>query len=147
MAMTFTLVSHLREQLSMLVRVRAENQANAKKEEERLALEEEEARTRGTPVTMESFTNWKRAFDKGIAEKRARDDDEKMKNMTPKEREEWKRAATRLTGRQLFERNRNLEDESLMEEGTISVDISQYERTKTEEQEDEEDHVRFSDSD
>lgn len=39
MAMTFTLVSHLREQLSMLVRVRAENQANAKKEEERLALE------------------------------------------------------------------------------------------------------------
>lgn len=47
---------------------------------------------------MESFTNWKRAFDKGIAEKRAREDDEKMKNMTPKEREEWKRAATRLTG-------------------------------------------------
>ena len=50
-------------------------------------------------------------------------------------------------GRQLFERNRNLEDETLMEEGSTSVDISQYERTKAEEQEDEEDHVRFSDSD
>ena len=33
-----------------------------------------------------------------------------------------------------------------MEEGTTSVDISQYER-KIEEDEDEEDHVRFSDSD
>ena len=39
MAMTFTLVSHLREQLSILVRVRAEIQENAKKEKERLALE------------------------------------------------------------------------------------------------------------
>ena len=44
--------------------------------------------------------NWKRAFDKEIAEKKAREDDEKMKNMTPKEREEWKRAANRLTGLQ-----------------------------------------------
>lgn len=112
---------------------------------------------------MESFTGWKRTFDKEIAVKKAREDDEKMKNMTPKEREEWKRAGTRLTGmqeiilgesytytpigRQLFERNRNLEDETLMEEGTVSVDFSQYERTKTEEQEDEDDRVRFSDSD
>lgn len=39
MAMTFTLVSHLREQLSTLVRVRAEMQANAENEKERLALE------------------------------------------------------------------------------------------------------------
>lgn len=34
-----------------------------------------------------------------------------------------------------------------MEEGSTSVDISQYERTKAVEQEDEEDHVKFSDSD
>ena len=39
MAMTFTLVSHLREQLSSLVRVRGENIAKAEKERERLALE------------------------------------------------------------------------------------------------------------
>jgi len=67
--------------------------------------------------------------------------------LTPKEREEWKRAATRLTGRQLFERNRNLEEDNLMEEGTISVDFSQYERRQDGEDEDEDDHVRFSDSD
>jgi hypothetical protein len=39
MAMTFTLVSHLREQLSSLVRARGENIAKAEKERERLALE------------------------------------------------------------------------------------------------------------
>jgi len=37
--MTFTLVSHLREQLSSLVRIRAERIAKAEMERERLALE------------------------------------------------------------------------------------------------------------
>lgn len=39
MAMTFTLVSHLREQLSRLVRVRAEKRQKEEMEKERLALE------------------------------------------------------------------------------------------------------------
>ena len=39
MAMTFTLVSHLREKLSHLVRLRAENIAKAEAEKERLAIE------------------------------------------------------------------------------------------------------------
>jgi hypothetical protein len=39
MAMTFTLVSHLREQLSSLIRIRAEDIAKTEAEEERLALE------------------------------------------------------------------------------------------------------------
>lgn len=39
MAMTFTLVSHLREQLSSLVRLRAENKAKSEMEKERLAIE------------------------------------------------------------------------------------------------------------
>jgi len=34
-----------------------------------------------------------------------------------------------------------------MEEGTISVDFSQYDRTTAEEQDDDDDCVRFSDSD
>ena len=86
--------------------------------------------------------------------------------MTPKEREEWKRIGTRPTGvgvlherktlsltllplphagRQLFERNKYLEEDTLMEEGTVSVDVSQYERTGAKEEE--EDHITFSDSD
>jgi hypothetical protein len=39
MAMTFTLVSHLREQLSHLVRARAEKRRQEDTEKERLALE------------------------------------------------------------------------------------------------------------
>lgn len=34
-----------------------------------------------------------------------------------------------------------------MEEGTVSVDFSQYDRTQVVEEDNEEDHVHFSDSD
>jgi hypothetical protein len=51
-----------------------------------------------------------------------------------------------LPGRQLFERgDKNLEDDTLLEEGTVSVDISQYERARVEDELDE--GVTFSDSD
>ncbi|KAG6850230.1 hypothetical protein H0H93_016077 [Arthromyces matolae] len=146
MAMTFTLVSHLRERLSHLGRLRAEQREKEEKEKERLVLEEEEARTRGTPVTAETFRVWKMSFDKEISLKRAREEDEKMKGLSSKEREEFKRVVSRLSGRQLFERgDRNLEDETLLEDGTVSVDASQYEREDFEEEEEE--GVTFSDSD
>ncbi|GJE95120.1 RWD and DFRP C terminal domain-containing protein [Phanerochaete sordida] len=147
MAMTFTLVSHLRERLVSLVLDRAERRRKEEEERERLVLEAEEAKTRGTPVTRESFLAWKAKFDKEMAEKKAREDEEKMKGMTPKEREEYKKLGFRPTGRQLFERNRDLaaSDDNLVEEGTVSIDISQYERELSEE-EDEENQVTFSDS-
>ncbi|KAL0567428.1 hypothetical protein V5O48_014566 [Marasmius crinis-equi] len=147
MAMTFTLVSHLRDQITDLIKKRAEKAKQEELEKERIALEEEAARTRGTPVTVESFKAWKAKFDAEQAELRAREDEEKLKGLTAKEREEWKRVGGRLSGRQLFERNRNLEDDNLMEEGTVSVDFSQYERRQQEEEQDEEDRVTFSDSD
>jgi len=149
MAMTFTLVSHLREKLSELVEDRAKAHAAEEHEKERLAVEAEEARTRGTPVTVASFKAWKATFDKEMSQKKLKDDEERLRALTPKEREEIKRIATRFTGRQLFERNRNLEheDDSLMEEGTVSVDFSQYDRTQAKKEEDEEDRVNFSDSD
>ncbi|KAJ2916017.1 hypothetical protein MD484_g4383, partial [Candolleomyces efflorescens] len=147
MAMTFTLVSHLREQLSKLSRSKKEEQDRIEKELERLAIEEEEAKTRGTAVTLESFKAWKAKFDKEMGLKKVQEEDEKLKGLSAKEREEYKRAQQRLSGRQLFERNKNLDtqDEALIEEGTVSVDISQYERTREEEQEDE--GITFSDSD
>lgn len=52
-----------------------------------------------------------------------------------------------IQGRQLFERNKNLEDDTLLEEGAVSVDISQYERTRRDEDEDEDETITFSDSD
>ncbi|KAH0830547.1 RWD-domain-containing protein [Lanmaoa asiatica] len=167
MAMTFTLVSHLREILSGLVENRVEARIAEERERERLAIEvrshldsgprmlmdlscqAEEARTRGTPVTIVSFRAWKANFDKEMSQRKIRDEEDKLRALTPKEREEVRKIGTRLTGRQLFERNRNLEheDDSLMEEGTVSVDFSQYDRTQVVQEDNEEDHVHFSDSD
>ncbi|KAJ8594337.1 RWD-domain-containing protein [Rhizopogon salebrosus TDB-379] len=150
MAMTFTLVSHLREQMTYLVRQRADQLIAEEREKERLAIEAEEARTRGTQVTVESFKGWKIKFSREIAQRKARDEEERLRAFSPREREEWKRSTTRPTGRQLFERNKNLEhdDDGLMEEGTVSVDISQYDRSQGNTHEDEDDdRVHFSDSD
>ncbi|KAF7322956.1 RWD-domain-containing protein [Mycena chlorophos] len=146
-AMTFTLVSRLRELLATFVKERAERRRKEEMEKERLALEAEEARTRGTAVTQESFKAWKLKFDQEQTAARRIKDEEALRALSTKEREETKRAATRLTGRQLFERNRNLEDESLLEEGTVSVDLSQYDRTTRDEEPEEEEGITFSDSD
>ena len=58
----------------------------------------EEARTRGTAVTLDNFKAWKTKFDKELAARKAKEEEEKLKGMTAKEREEYKRLATRLTG-------------------------------------------------
>jgi len=144
MAMTFTLVSHLREQISVLIRRKVDLQRKIEAEKEELAIEEEQKRTRGTPVTRESFTAWKIKFDKEASKHRAVLEDERLRGLSPKERDEWKKAGVRSTGRQLFEKNKNLEDETIVEEDAVSVDISQFERTTAEEIEDE--RLTFSDS-
>lgn len=181
--MTFTLVSQLREQLSQLVREKDEEEKARAREKERLVLEvgisyfkiylnkyqrqpqEEEKRTRGTVVSNESFKAWKATFDREMTQKKQQEEEERLKGLTPKEREEWKRSQTRLSGkifmsafkvvcppdsisigRQLFERNKIVEDETLLEEGTVSVDFSQYERTN-EEAEEANEGLDFSDSD
>jgi hypothetical protein len=62
-------------------------------------VQAEEKRTIGTPVTVESFKAWKEKFDKELAIKKLQEDEEHHKNMTPKEREEWKKSITRLSGK------------------------------------------------
>ncbi|PIL23901.1 hypothetical protein GSI_13652 [Ganoderma sinense ZZ0214-1] len=102
MAMTFTLVTHLRERLSALQREREERIRKDEMEKERRAIEAEEAKTRGTPVTVESFKAWKVKFDKEMAAKRMKEDEEKLKGLAAKEREEYKKLHTRLTGAYLY---------------------------------------------
>lgn len=60
----------------------------------------EEARTRGTPVTIQSFKVWKANFDKEMLQKKIRDEEDKLRSITSKEREEVKKIVTRLTGPQ-----------------------------------------------
>ena len=50
-------------------------------------------------MTVESFKAWKEKFDKELAIKKMHEDEEHLKNMTPKERDEWKKSGTRLTGK------------------------------------------------
>lgn len=113
--MTFTLVSHLREQLSEFVRSKTERKRKEEADRERLLIEvrlsysfsstrsnknyqADEAKTRGTIVTHESFLAWKARFDKELAAKKLKDQEEKLKNFSPKERDEYKKLATRLSG-------------------------------------------------
>lgn len=147
MAMTFTLVSHLREQLAELVRSRAEKERHLAAEKERLELEAEEAKTRGTPVTRESFLAWKTKFDREMAAERTKEQEERSRNLTPKEREESKKFQGRLTGKQIFQRNRDWAEDESLEEGGTSVDVAQYERAYQSEEGDEGNRVYFSDSD
>lgn len=53
-------------------------------------------------MTVESFKAWKAIFDKEVAQKKALEEEEKMKILSPKEREEYRRYTTRLSGIYLF---------------------------------------------
>ncbi|KZO91706.1 RWD-domain-containing protein [Calocera viscosa TUFC12733] len=151
MAMVFTLVTHLQSSMSTLVQGRVEELQRVEQEKARIEAEAEAHRTRGTAVTATSFAEWKEHFNAQMRRRTDKDEEERMRGMTPKEREEFRRSKTKLTGRQLFERDRNLgkEEEVLGEEGVESVDISKYDRTAALEEEEEEEGtgITFDDSD
>jgi len=147
MAMVFTLVSQLQDYLRILVDDRVELRKQEAADKARREVEAEEARTKGTPVTPATFAGWKKRFAKDMATTLVAEEEERIKAMSPKEREEYKKNKVKPTGRQLFERDRNFgADDEEGEEGA-SVDISQYERRETHEEEEEEENIRFSDSD
>lgn len=96
--MTFTIVSYLRDELLSLTKSRAERRRKEDQEKERVALEAEEAKTRGTPVTLESFAAWRVKFEKEMQFKRQKEEEDRFRNLTAKEREELKRQGSRPTG-------------------------------------------------
>lgn len=50
-------------------------------------------------MTVESFKAWKVKFDQELAHKKAQEEEEKLRALTFKEREEYRRYATRLSGK------------------------------------------------
>jgi hypothetical protein len=50
-------------------------------------------------VTATTFKTWKAKFDAEQAARKAKEDEEKLKGLTAKEREEWKRVQGRLSGK------------------------------------------------
>ncbi|KAL1915626.1 uncharacterized protein VTP21DRAFT_6385 [Calcarisporiella thermophila] len=129
MAMVFTLASQLKELLTTLVeQIRADREREAEERAQR-ELELEQAKFQGTRVTVQSFLEWKERFDREMAELEAKES---------KGKEEKKK----LTGRQLFEQDRNLaaSDMAIMDEG-VAVDASLFEHEDLEDDEEEENEV------
>ncbi|XP_020367238.2 RWD domain-containing protein 1 [Rhincodon typus] len=118
MVMIFTLVTAVQEKLNEIV-----DQIKFRKEEEKLlkekeAEEVEKAVFHGTPVTIENFLSWKAKFDAELAEIRRK-----------RQREEEQAGKVKLTGKQLFETDHNLDtsDIQFLEEGNnVEVDESLF---------------------
>lgn len=86
-----------------------------------------------------------------MAKTKAAQDEERLKSLPPKEREAQRQWSSKLSGRQLFETNRDLDtsDAAYAEEDAVEVDVSQYERHRHDEDDEEEERtgVVLSDSD
>ncbi|RXN31669.1 RWD domain-containing 1 [Labeo rohita] len=116
MVMIFTLVTAVQEKLNEII-----DQIKSRREEEKLRKEREaeEAEKRafqGTVVTIENFLSWKAKFEQEMAElkkKRQKEDDQSGKG--------------KLTGKQLFERDHNLDtsDIQFLEDGGNSVEVDE----------------------
>lgn len=142
MAMTFTIATAAREALSELIvdrlkKEKEEDDARTKAYEEvctlysqlSLTLQAEAAKTRGTPLTLDLYLSWREKFRKELAIKRSKEEEERVRTLPAKEREEHKRRIARASGRQLFETAKvsATSDEALIEDGD-AVDVSQYSR-------------------
>lgn len=132
MAMVFTLASHLRESVTILVQRRVaeiEAAASAKREAE---IEAEAEKFRGTAVTPERFAEWRVQFLAEMAEKERKEEEAKMSKMSAKEREEYKKSKAKPSGKQLFEKGGTFEDDEAEDEGAQEVDWSLYTREQRE---------------
>jgi len=134
MAMVYTLSLALRDHLSDILEAR---KARIDREEaEAIEREEQEVarKKQGTQVTRESFLKWRDAFEKEEIERRRKTEEERLKALPPKEREELKKWLAKPTGKELFEKDINLADSdaAFANEGGLEIDVRQYEREHVE---------------
>lgn len=100
MAMIFSLVSTLKESAEQLIQERKDVETLAH-EEIKLALEREENKKfHGTPVTPETFLNWRNDFMREMEEERVREEEERLAELKKAKIKE----PVKLTGKQLWER-------------------------------------------
>ncbi|PLW05784.1 hypothetical protein PCANC_08589 [Puccinia coronata f. sp. avenae] len=130
MAMIFTLSLALQQELTNILAARAAAEVRREKEEIKKAEEAEANRKKGTPITKETFAIWRAKFHEQNQLKKAKEEEERYKCLTPKEREERKKSGNKLTGRQLFESNQALitPDNTLIEADAEEFDLSQFPR-------------------
>ena len=59
----------------------------------------EAARTRGTPVTHDSFAKWRKGFVAELKTKRDKEEEDRVRALAPREREDYKKKKERPTGK------------------------------------------------
>nr|XP_020478007.1 RWD domain-containing protein 1 [Monopterus albus] len=116
MVMIFTLVTAVQEKLNEIVDVMKTRQEEEKRRKEKEAEEAEKVAFQGTVVTIENFLVWKAKFELEMAEVRRK-----------KLKEEEQTGKPKLTGKQLFERDHNLDtsDIQFLEETGNNVEVDE----------------------
>ncbi|KAJ8411520.1 hypothetical protein AAFF_G00163280 [Aldrovandia affinis] len=116
MVMIFTLVTAVQEKLNEIV-----DQIKSRREEEKRRKDEEEEEAekvafQGTVVTIENFLTWKATFEQDMTELRKK-----------RQKEEEQIVKSKLTGKQLFERDHNLDtsDIQFLEDAANSVEVDE----------------------
>ncbi|XP_036412570.1 RWD domain-containing protein 1 [Colossoma macropomum] len=115
MVMIFTLVTAVQEKLNEIIDQIKSRREEEKQRKEREAEEAEKRAFQGTVVTIENFLSWKARFEQEMAE---------LKRKKIKEDDSGK---SKLTGKQLFERDHNLDtsDIQFLEDGGNSVEVDE----------------------
>ncbi|KAG1948056.1 RWD domain-containing protein 1 [Pimephales promelas] len=119
MVMIFTLVTAVQEKLNEIVdqiKSRREEEKERKEIKEREAEEAEKFAFQGTVVTIENFLSWKAKFEQ-----------EMMELKSKRQKEEEQAGKAKLTGKQLFERDHNLDtsDIQFLEDVGSSVEVDE----------------------
>ncbi|XP_061529636.1 RWD domain-containing protein 1 [Phycodurus eques] len=116
MVMIFTLVTAVQEKLNEIVDLIKNRQEEEKLRKEREAEEAEKVAFQGTVVTIENFLAWKGKFELEVAEIRRK-----------KQKEEEQSGKAKLTGKQLFERDHNLDtsDIQFLEDVGNNVEVDE----------------------
>ncbi|XP_034553052.1 RWD domain-containing protein 1 [Notolabrus celidotus] len=116
MVMIFTLVTAVQEKLNEIVDAMKNRREEEKQRKEREAEEAEKVAFQGTVVTIENFLAWKAKFEVEVAEVRRK-----------RQKEEEQAGKTKLTGKQLFETDHNLDtsDIQFLEDGGNNVEVDE----------------------
>ncbi|XP_068698042.1 RWD domain-containing protein 1-like [Montipora foliosa] len=113
MAMVFTLVSSTQEKLNEFITKLKDKKENEKLTKEKEAEEAERKKFTGTPVTLETFVVWRRAFELEMMQINKKTNEGNLKG--------------KLTGRQLFEQDESMENSDVVFlEDEVKVDESLF---------------------
>ncbi|KAJ2723165.1 rwd domain-containing protein [Coemansia sp. Benny D115] len=137
MAMVFSMASSLKELATERLVDKTKELKRLKEERIQKEIEADQAKFIGTPVTKESFMEWRTRFDAEMelaARNAAESEDTRGRKMGSGP--VVKKDAGKLTGRQLFEQDKTLavSDSRFISEGDVSVDTSAFPREKQEDE-------------